>query len=125
MAIAKGSKDDPTILLNENGKIISDQKDVCNVFNDFFINVAKDIGSNNDTSDFTSHPSINKIHENQERSKRFFHLKQAKNCSSANFSQMSSSSFKTRNFTTLPSYKANSVRLYVNVLFYQNENRLS
>ena len=38
----KGSKDDPTILLNEDGKIISDQKDVCNVFNEFFVNVAKD-----------------------------------------------------------------------------------
>ena len=60
-----GSKDDPTILLNEDGKIISDQKDVCNVFNEFFVNVAKDIGSNND-SDYNSHPSITKIHENQE-----------------------------------------------------------
>ena len=31
----KGSKDDPTILLNEGGQIISDQMEVCTVFNDF------------------------------------------------------------------------------------------
>ena len=61
----KGSKDDPTILLNEGGQIISDQKEVCSVFNDFFVNVAKDIGSNN-VSDFTQHPSILKISDQQE-----------------------------------------------------------
>ena len=39
----KGIKDDPTILLNEIGKIISDQKDVCNVFNDFFLSMLPNI----------------------------------------------------------------------------------
>ena len=58
----KGSKDDPTIILNEDGKIVSDQKDVCHIFKDFFINVAKDIGSNNNC-DLESHPSILKIQE--------------------------------------------------------------
>ena len=58
----KGSKDDPTIILNEDGKIFSDQKDVCHIFNDFFINVSKDIGSNNNC-DLESHPSILKIQE--------------------------------------------------------------
>ena len=33
------------ILLSENGKIISDQNEVCEVFNNFFVNVTKDIGS--------------------------------------------------------------------------------
>ena len=33
--IKKGSKDDPSILLNENGKIISDQKEVCDVLMTF------------------------------------------------------------------------------------------
>ena len=46
-------------------KNISDQQDVCEVFNDFFVNVAKDIGSSVDIShDFKSHPSIIKITEN-------------------------------------------------------------
>ena len=72
----KGSKDDPTIILNEEEKIISDQKDVCHIFNNFFINVAKDIGSNNDSS-FETHPSILKIHEQSDQCSepfRFEHI---------------------------------------------------
>ena len=38
------------ILLSEFDIIISDQKDVFEVFNEFFVNVAKDIGSSIDTS---------------------------------------------------------------------------
>ena len=49
-----------------NEKIVSDQKEVCNIFNNYFVNVAKDIG--NDTfqynQDFSNHPSIEKIMEN-------------------------------------------------------------
>ncbi|MCG7879365.1 MAG: hypothetical protein N0C90_23980, partial [Candidatus Thiodiazotropha endolucinida] len=50
------------IILSENNKIVSDQKEVCNIFNQYFVNVAKDIG---DTSlqfkpDFSDHPSIEK-----------------------------------------------------------------
>ena len=57
-------------------KIISDQKDVCHIFNDFFINVAKDIGSYNDSS-FETHPSILKIHEQSDQCSepfRFEHI---------------------------------------------------
>ena len=54
------------VILCENEKIVSDQREVCNIFNNYFVNVAKDIG--NDTSqynqDFSSHPSIEKILEN-------------------------------------------------------------
>ena len=50
------------MILCENEKIVSDQTEVCNIFNKYFVNVAKDIG--NDTSqydqDFSNHPSIEK-----------------------------------------------------------------
>ncbi|KAK3097542.1 hypothetical protein FSP39_010594 [Pinctada imbricata] len=62
----KGSKDDPTINLNEENTIVSEQKQVCDIFNEYFINVAKDIESSND-NDFDDHSSILKIqdHNNQ------------------------------------------------------------
>ena len=54
------------MILCENEKIVSDQTEVCNIFNNYFVNVAKDIG--NDTSqydqDFSNYPSIEKILEN-------------------------------------------------------------
>ena len=48
------------IILVENNKIINNQTEVSEIFNNFFINVAKDIGSSNIKSD-ESHPSISKI----------------------------------------------------------------
>ena len=43
---------------------ISAQQDVCEVFNEFFVNVVKDIGNSVDIShDFKSHPSIINITE--------------------------------------------------------------
>ena len=47
-------------------KIISDQSAVRVVFNDFFINVARDIGNNSTqyAADFSDRPSIKSIHEN-------------------------------------------------------------
>ena len=62
----KGSDGGNEVILCENEKIVSDQREVCNIFNNYFVNVAKDIG--NDTSqinqDFSNHPSIEKILEN-------------------------------------------------------------
>lgn len=61
----KGSDGGSEILLSENDKIISDQKQVCEVFNDFFVNVAKDIGnSTGNTHNLSTHPSVMKISEN-------------------------------------------------------------
>ena len=54
----KGSDGGNEVILCENEKIVSDQREVCNIFNNYFVNVAKDIG--NDTSQY-SHPSIEKI----------------------------------------------------------------
>ena len=54
------------IILSVNDRIVSDQTEVCNIFNNYFVNVAKDIG--NDSlqfkDDFSDHPSIQKILEN-------------------------------------------------------------
>jgi hypothetical protein len=43
----KGSKITKDIILEDNNKIINDQLQVANNFNNFFINVAKDIGNDN------------------------------------------------------------------------------
>jgi hypothetical protein len=59
----KSSQDDTDIILCEDNKIVSEQSKVCNIFNDYFINVAKDIGSCKYT-DFSKHPSITAIREN-------------------------------------------------------------
>jgi hypothetical protein len=43
----KGSSSNNHITLSENGEIINDPAKVSEVFNDFFINVAKNIGTTN------------------------------------------------------------------------------
>ena len=62
----KGSGGGSEIILSENDKIISDQKEVCNVFNSYFVNVAKDIGKDctQYDRDFSTHPSIQNILKN-------------------------------------------------------------
>ena len=56
-------KSNSSILLCENDKIVNDPKEVSEIFNNFFVNVAKDIGDKNIKIDKT-HPSINKIETN-------------------------------------------------------------
>lgn len=58
----KGSNFDNDIVLNENDKLLTDQNEISNVFNNFFINVAKDIGNDSIPID-ESHPSIQKVKE--------------------------------------------------------------
>ena len=50
----------------ENNSIVSDQAEVCNILNDFYINIAKEIGMNNQSTDAatTTHPSIQTIKDN-------------------------------------------------------------
>ena len=61
----KGTDGSSEIRFSENAKNISDQERVCEVFNNFFVNVAKDIGSSNNTpNDLSTHPSVIKITEN-------------------------------------------------------------
>lgn len=54
------------VILSEEDKIVSDQPEVCSIFNKYFVNVAKDIGKESDQykDDFSDHPSIEKILEN-------------------------------------------------------------
>ena len=67
----KGTDGGSEILLSEDEKIISDQE---HVFNDFFVNVAKDIGNSGDTpNDLSTHPSVINIAENiPEDTPKFF-----------------------------------------------------
>ena len=62
----KGSGGGSEIILCENEKMVSSQSEVSEVFNEFFVNVAKDIGntSKDYNPDFSEHPSIQKIEEN-------------------------------------------------------------
>jgi len=53
-------KSNNSIILCENDKIVNDPKEVTEIFNNFFVNVAMDIGDKNIKIDKT-HPSINKI----------------------------------------------------------------
>ena len=69
----KGSNITKDIILEDNNKIINNQLQVANNFNNFFINVAKDIGNDNNLS-VEEHPSIKIIKENKkEIPKLIFH----------------------------------------------------
>ena len=59
----KASSSQNKVVLKENDQIISKENDVAETFNDFYINVAKDIGQNY-TFDKNNHPSLYKITEN-------------------------------------------------------------
>ena len=54
----KGLLKDPVITLCENGKIVSDQSAVADIMNDFYANVAGDIGSVLTPEDIETHPSV-------------------------------------------------------------------
>ena len=59
----KGSHFDNNIVLCNNDDIINDQSEVAEIFNNYFVNVAKDIGS--DSCEVNeNHPSIKTIREN-------------------------------------------------------------
>ena len=110
----KGSKDDPSIISNEEEKIISDQKDVCHIFNDFFINFAKDIGSNNDSS-FETHPSILKIHEQSDQCSEPLNLNILTQLMYINLSL----NFKLRRLQELMAYLPRSLNPVLNLLLNQ------
>ena len=61
----KGSICNKDIILEENDKIINDQNEVATTFNNFFINIAKDIGPKNYDNYEENHPIIVKIKENK------------------------------------------------------------
>ena len=56
-------KDDPNIILKEDEKLISDQNIVSEKMNDFYVNIAQNIGINSALKVNDEHPSIKKIKE--------------------------------------------------------------
>ena len=60
----KGNICNKDTILEQNNKIVNNQTEVATIFNNFFINVAKDIGSEKNSTKET-HPSIIKILENK------------------------------------------------------------
>ena len=50
------------MILCENEKVVSDQTEVCNIFNKYFVNAAKDIGNSSPqfNQDFSDHPTLKK-----------------------------------------------------------------
>ena len=66
----KGNSSSGKIILEENGSILSDSKEVCETFNSFYVNVAKEIGKDFVFEEDT-HPSIVKILEHKENDVTF------------------------------------------------------
>ena len=66
----KNTNSNSKIILSENNILITDQKEVCEIFNDFFINVADSIGQGV-SFDSETYPSICKIREKQKSGKVF------------------------------------------------------
>ena len=66
----KGSIIHKDTILYENANLVNDQTEVSEIFNDFFVNVAKNIGNDAVQID-SSHPSITKIEENISSSVKF------------------------------------------------------
>ena len=61
---SKSSKNDCDIILLENDTLIADQKEVSGLLNDFYINIAREIGIDSQSQDMANHPSIEAIKEN-------------------------------------------------------------
>ena len=59
-SINKGTNE---IILKENDNLITDQNKVSQLLNDFYVNIAKNIGIDSGSDTNTSHPSITKIVE--------------------------------------------------------------
>lgn len=71
----KGSLNSKAITLSENNKLITENQEICEKFNTFFINVAKDIGENEGPHTACEHPSIQAIRANISSSESEFHFK--------------------------------------------------
>ena len=54
----KGLLKDPVIVLSENSNIISDQTSVAGIHNEFYVNVANDIGTKLTPEDIETHPVL-------------------------------------------------------------------
>ena len=66
----KNNSSNSKIILEEENKLITDQREVTEIFNNFFANVADGIGKGV-TFDENNHPSVCKIKENFEQTELF------------------------------------------------------
>ena len=67
----KGPSTNCDIILNEDNKIITDQNEITEIFNDFFVNVASNIGEDESSLDLENHPSIREIINNRDQNITF------------------------------------------------------
>ena len=65
------SKNSNNVILKENNVLISDQTKVCETLNNYYVNIADNIGINNNTPVNDQHPSISKISNNQSNNENF------------------------------------------------------
>ena len=70
--LSKSNKSSENIILSENYRIINKQKEISEIIIDYYINVAKDIGQNQNI-DITEHPSIIKIKQHSKGNHFQFH----------------------------------------------------
>ena len=66
----KSTSKNNKIILNENGNLVSETENITEIFNDFFVHVADNIGTGQ-SFDPENHPSIMKIKENQKSDEIF------------------------------------------------------
>ena len=62
----KGQGGGTPVVLSEGGKVVTDHTEVCTIFNNFFVDVTKDIGNGGAQYDkeFSDQPSIKNIKDN-------------------------------------------------------------
>ena len=64
--ITKRGAESGEILISKNNKIISEQSEIAEIINNFFVNVAADIGKDHTLYDLQNHPSIHEIKKNNQ-----------------------------------------------------------
>ena len=67
----KGTHGQNEIVLREQNEIITETAKVCNIFNEHFVNIAADIGPDQNDADYTYHPSVVAIKNGNENINTF------------------------------------------------------
>ena len=67
-SVSRGSQE---IIIKENEDLISNQSEVCEKLNDFYVNIAKNIGIDAQENVSQTHPSVSKIIETQNTNNQF------------------------------------------------------
>ena len=60
----KSGSGDTDIILLENDKVITDEGNVCEILNDYYVNIAKNIGIENEEDDIAQHQDVEYIANN-------------------------------------------------------------